>query len=143
MILQVLPHFGRMVMARDSNLCEMVTITNARKHQQLRRIDRPTSQNDLSFSPNDRVIARLILHFNTDGPTAANDHFRHKGVCQNVQVVSATRGIKKGTCGAPSLSIFLSNLETPEATLFGTIKIIITNKAQLLSSFNKREYVLE
>src|SRR5689334_10979142 len=70
---------------RDAVLAELVAITHAGEHQQLRGVDRATAQQYLAPRPR-HLPASVLVELDADGTLTLEQHLCRHGTCQQGQV---------------------------------------------------------
>ncbi len=108
------PTSGDVVDRIDAVLGELVAVTDARQHQQLRRVDRAGAQQHLASRP-DHLAPAAGVDFDADGAAAVEQHPGHGGLGEQLQVLPAQRRLEVGVGGAPPRSPALRHQRLAEA----------------------------
>ena len=141
MVLKILADAGRIEDDFDAGLAQMRRRTNARQHQDLRRLQRAGAEDDFTAGAQlaDSVI---LLVFDADGAAALEQNFSHARAAFDPQIIAPPdMGLKIGARRAPALAIFLSQLIDAEAFLILAVEIVAQGHLRLARGLDENAVI--
>ena len=110
----------------------MVTIADAREHQELRRVDSPAADNHFAIGRRfDRLSLLQIGH--TGATLAVEQQAAGESIGFDPQVVTARSWLEVSSGSAVSLTVLLRDAIEPEPFLGGAVVIVVQRQSDLLA----------
>ena len=137
MILKILADAGGIDDRRHAHRLQMIGGTNARQHQDLRRVERPARYDDLAAGVNARD-ERILDVFDAGRALVLDDDLEHVGPGFYRQVLAAADGAQIGARGGRAPAVADGVLAAAKTLLRIRIVILARRKARLLARLDPR-----
>jgi hypothetical protein len=105
---QVLAHLGRVMHHLDAVVGQPLTITDARKHQELWAVDRPAAQHHLTAGAHNPALV-VLLELHAYGAGSVENYAGRGCFGEQRQILSAQGGLEVSIGGAPPGATTLSD----------------------------------
>src|SRR5947209_8640064 len=136
MVLQIPADSGQITDYGNMKLTQMLRRTDAGQHEQLRRADGPSAENDLALRA---LLAAAVCVGKADdrGVAAFKVNSKNVSLGADSQIGPRHCRAQKCRCSAVTLALGLCDLIQSKAFLPCPVEIVVTFKAGLFSGLNK------